>query len=376
MNNKLEFSRIFHPVGQGTFYSEEIKSNGEKFNIVYDCGSLTLEKEKFKNKIQSIFKKNQIIDILFISHFHTDHINGIEVLNNHCNIQKVVIPYLNNRTKILIKVQNYLIDNYIDNNLIDNPQKFFGPNIPIVSVNPIDNKKNEDISSSNDKIKISRIDVSQRLSSGTILVPDISYNWHFIPFNYKQNRRTNLFIKALHKNGLKIGDVDTTDKIIKNKKVVVKSYEDIEGSLNENSMILFSGTENNIIMRVKTYQRQNYYYNHFWNNKRNGCLYLGDLNLNLNRIVNDIRHKLKFYMKNIGIVQIPHHGSVYNFNEQILGKNYQMALISFGKQNRYCHPSDKVIRQIVSNKTYPLLVNEDQETLSIQWGFQKLSSPD
>ena len=33
--------RSFLPVGQGAFYLERFEINGEKTNVVYDCGSLT-----------------------------------------------------------------------------------------------------------------------------------------------------------------------------------------------------------------------------------------------------------------------------------------------------------------------------------------------
>lgn len=33
--------RSFLPVGQGAFYRETFKINGDKINIIYDCGSAT-----------------------------------------------------------------------------------------------------------------------------------------------------------------------------------------------------------------------------------------------------------------------------------------------------------------------------------------------
>ena len=70
--------RIFHPVGQGAFYSER----HENHNIVYDCGTdyFNRGKKGIKNTISQSFSKDEIIDILFISHFDYDHVSLIEHL--------------------------------------------------------------------------------------------------------------------------------------------------------------------------------------------------------------------------------------------------------------------------------------------------------
>ena len=62
--------RTFHPVGQGAFYSER-HSN---FNIVYDCG--TTSPRRARRVVEKAFK-DEVVDILFISHFDSDHISSI-----------------------------------------------------------------------------------------------------------------------------------------------------------------------------------------------------------------------------------------------------------------------------------------------------------
>ena len=72
-------SRIFHPIGQGAFYAE-LHSG---FNIVYDCGNwkkTTLS----GNVVGQSFTADDVIDILFISHFDWDqrlNKTGMFVLN-------------------------------------------------------------------------------------------------------------------------------------------------------------------------------------------------------------------------------------------------------------------------------------------------------
>lgn len=78
----MEVTRIIHPIGQGAFYTERICSKDQIYNVVYDCGS-GINKNAPKRLIQeiaSVFTSNDVVDILFVSHFDNDHINGIREL--------------------------------------------------------------------------------------------------------------------------------------------------------------------------------------------------------------------------------------------------------------------------------------------------------
>ena len=68
--------------------------------MVYDCGTETGEKnmEVSLDDQIDLFKKRKLhisqIDILFISHFHADHINGLKRLLENVRVKKTVIPML------------------------------------------------------------------------------------------------------------------------------------------------------------------------------------------------------------------------------------------------------------------------------------------
>ena len=63
-----EITRIFHPVGQGAFYSERHDVDGQKFNIVYDCGSFSVKHGT--NVAENAFHDKEIIDILFFANLY------------------------------------------------------------------------------------------------------------------------------------------------------------------------------------------------------------------------------------------------------------------------------------------------------------------
>ncbi|RZN51508.1 hypothetical protein [Escherichia sp. E13S3] len=91
--------QCFHAVGKGTLYTGQIKnmSGNSTFNIVYDCGSTS--RTTIINKIHSLPKwfKNtpgsRVIDMLVISHFDDDHVNGLEELLRLYRVKKLVLPY-------------------------------------------------------------------------------------------------------------------------------------------------------------------------------------------------------------------------------------------------------------------------------------------
>ena len=64
--------------GQGLFYIGEIdRSKGEKFKFIYDCGG-----NNISGAINQHITKGEVIDMLVISHFDDDHINGLPDLFN------------------------------------------------------------------------------------------------------------------------------------------------------------------------------------------------------------------------------------------------------------------------------------------------------
>ena len=64
----MKVTRVIHPVGQGAFYTERIEYEDCTYNIVYDCGSGNRKKtpKRLERQIASYYKKEDVIDILFI----------------------------------------------------------------------------------------------------------------------------------------------------------------------------------------------------------------------------------------------------------------------------------------------------------------------
>jgi ribonuclease BN (tRNA processing enzyme) len=77
-------------IGQGCCVEQVLYFNGEKYRIIYDCGSENIE--VLENYIDNL--DTGIQTILVISHLHRDHINCIPYLLNRLkNIEQIYLPY-------------------------------------------------------------------------------------------------------------------------------------------------------------------------------------------------------------------------------------------------------------------------------------------
>lgn len=113
----IEAHQCFHAVGHGTFFTATFISkdtNQSVLSIVYDCGSK--RKNKIREAINNLKKDLTIspprhiifepyflpekIDLLIISHFDDDHVNGIEQLLQTRSVHYLVLPFMDIANKL------------------------------------------------------------------------------------------------------------------------------------------------------------------------------------------------------------------------------------------------------------------------------------
>ena len=89
-----------------------------------------------------------------------------------------------------------------------------------------------------------------------------------------------------------------------------------------------------------------------------GQFLTGDIDFNMK--YNELIRHYASYLKNISIVQVPHHGARKNWNSGIISNipNCDFWIISAGFINRYGHPSYKVIEDVCLKGKKCFWVNE------------------
>lgn len=388
----MKMIRSFIPVGQGAFYCEQFldKQTKEIINIVYDCGSQS--KTLIKKQIENTFKRGETIHAVFISHFHYDHISGLEHLLEYCDVKIIFLPMVTDENKIVLYLNNILNgskNSDFTNSFINNPKKALAhksESTEIYEIEPyyLDNQfeqfanKEIDYGEREEYIRSGR-DVSSiiaRYSRNKMLS-----DWAFIPFNYEE-RNNMIYLKQALSEYANLKGFDykelpnnITKESIKDIKRIYLNVLKGTKHFNTNSMTLYSGD-----ILGKSYQKyvgQKYmrcYCKGCYNCgdlKMSGCLYTGDYDIsddsNFFTLIKSYENRLNKGLLNksiedfVGCIQIPHHGSKNNYNANISVYN-TYYVISAGAKNMYGHPHSFVIKNLLLNDTNPFVVTEEAES--------------
>lgn len=421
--------RTFHPVGQGAFYTEKTNIGGEEFTIVYDCGSTSLNKEELDKVIKSAFPKGKEIDILFISDFHEEHINGLEILKSHCKIGSVVLPCLSEEEKVRIKISYHFegleskpvsspyLPGKVLECLIDHPVSFFGKRTRIIHIEPeVEWHPIKDIApdkKAKSPLKKERImPISEgdgkidQLPSGSPIRQLPLVDWIFIPIYHEPEGLIKAFEEALKAEGLSLPAIETIDKIVANEKKLKKVYDAIKEQ-GEGSMLLYSGVadaeEDSYILNAhrgykpyrclkdhkyyhqlkeREYKRyladcenapylkdsepQKYwYYECYRISVPSGCLYTGSTNLSEDGLVDKITRKLLAFGPALGTIQVPHRNLAENFT-QSLSKMGALHCGIFSFDSKHSVPHT-AIKDMLLSGFQPCLVTGDPNSIEEQY---------
>lgn len=367
----MELTRIIHPVGHGAFYTETLfnDKNNKYFNVVYDCGGSS---KKIINKninwYLDFLKQEQgrkVINAVFISHLHTDHINGLDyLLDNADDVKFLFLPQLNKLQKIEMYMHNIIITNLFNNNsneLIFKLNDYNHKNTKIIEISQAeqDIKLNEE----KEKIEISEEKLNKHtripMKSGTKLYSNIFKDWFFIPYNPQiddsKTRQLYEKIKNDFNSGIDFSFEDLPD-IIKNynyenklKKIreIYKEVFDIDDH-NIYSMPLFSGLQNTTYLHSNKQCYEycklcNYYKNLCKEFKNPNCLYTGDFMAKENRNLSNLEKNYDRLWNTIETIQIPHHGSIYNHNSKLYS-NINNAFVNVDKRDNYKNTLDDICK--------------------------------
>ena len=320
----ITFKRTFHPVGQGAFFTEQFyEGKGEKqlYNVVYDCGSLSSGiKDQMEHIIRDCFHDRKKIDILFLSHFDDDHVNYVEYLEQqgYLNETKVFIPMLEDEEWLSITPYKANYDYVLSLN--DKGAK-------VIKVSP----EGGDITP--EYTPISEI-TGDSISGNKRICPDFVYTsdnkpiWFYIPINVRFDSLIKEFKKALGNAGLSYDKLRDKDYVFANYDELKRIYQGLSGkepgctAINLNSLLVMSlpGDTNLLTDCYEGYRIIRYYWR-FYRGVWGSCLYTGDTSIGdatvWNRIENIINQCIASD-KRLHLMQIPHHGSKYCYDDKFL----------------------------------------------------------
>ena len=301
--------RTIYPVGHGAFYVELFENNHA---IIYDCGS------KSKSVIDSIIKsmfQGLIINCLFISHFHSDHTNGvIELINSISSgsIKKVIIP------KINLYITAFNLIHLATNNplasydqlrdiieLTENPINFFNER-GIENIIQVTNETSND----EEPIDIDSLNSNRNITSNTTL--SYKNKWFYIPLNHEIipiiDLQSILSILGYSMDlFINVDNMKWTE--IKNLVSYLLRYKYYNSDMNHNCMALFSGSLSS--------KRNTRFAGSSSCTHQDGALYIGDWPTRNPKFLKEIQDFSNKYIGNLGLVQISHHGSCDDYHPAV-----------------------------------------------------------
>lgn len=349
--------RTFHSVGQGALYSENFKN----FTFVYDCGSYK-NKELIESEIRNSFDSKENIDAIFISHFHEDHINGLEYLLKNYKIKYLFLPFLTEFEKIFLVIENSIIgtrNTYLEGIILDPEQTINNDVTQVIRIEPkSDNNDDKEL------LLIDNVDFPSKIKSGTKLAIGLS-NWLLIPFHFRRDEKTKQFQALIKAAGLKIESIVDFKAILEDSSkfsMLEQCYKDVKGTLNSNSLVLYSGPNESPMHSIYVSYTLPFKPLYPFYPLEAGCIYFGDYDASGNIKWKDLESSYSGYWNKIGCVQIPHHGSRHNYNTNINKKNPVLSILSCGETNHFRHPHGSVVKKILKNDGYPMIVTEKPHT--------------
>ena len=371
--------RTFHSVGHGAFYTEQFYQDAALqpcLTVIFDCGRFEAAKggwsyKQYKDAIEHYVSVDsglipgQTIDLLFISHFHTDHILGIEYLLENYDVKKIVMPVMTTEAILDSLSTSYEEDNYITEVLSFFMKLYEKYKQKICTIDIQDIRSfDEDI----DEIDILNEEFSgiSTITKGALLKYQ---GWYYKPYYKVDWAKENAFNAKLLNA---FPDISCNDKIdYKRLREVVEiqgigPFKEIYASVfgkdkhNSYSLTLFSGMSCDKVCHKGC---------HF---KANGtivnyqlcccnCLYMGDYEA-LGNKQKDLKEYYAKEWEDIGIIQVPHHGSEHNSDDEFYKGKRRICIISADSNDKYQHPDQTVLDAITNNHSLPIVVSENNKT--------------
>ena len=378
--------RMFLPVGQGAFYFERfsVEECGQCVNIVYDCGSLSGLKH-LKKIVNYEFEKTDVIDALFISHLHEDHINGIPLLMERCHVKRVYLPLISPVDLALMRLDFETRSRpslASDKLSIENDAQMLEMFVRGMLVNPRRTLHEISRRYNRDTIIFELDSFSDGLTQHGVLrqgIKDLSAEifgvsgkehsnvvWRYKTFCIKNEYAVNSVIRkfaemfAGEATPERIAELIKEASKDKNTRTKIRGlYASLKGEFNSHSLTVCSESFNadNRQMFYNELSKDSALYR-LPSDTASGCLYTGDFEASNIRYWNQLKSAYNESWGNIGCVQVPHHGSSHNFNDAMLMME-AYHVISAGFGNNHHHPSRYVLGKYQCGNIFPFVVTQD-----------------
>ena len=388
----LEMKHTFQPVGQGLFYNGVVTfPNRRSYRWVYDCGTHS-EKALVQREVARVVPEGRL-DLLILSHFDADHVNGVADLVTAVGANTLMLPYMPLWNRLLLAFDQGLdptdpitifyinpaaylasLEGEAPQRVIFVPRSDGGEPRPRGDDEPLDAPVGEDSERATDEFETVSTREAQRMADdfnamaeaaqgidlkmlrrgGSIKVRGL---WEFVPYNDPKAAPSNkpAFEKAVSAKATDLLAAPGSDKAAKIIHDLKVAYDRYIGQRNRNrgSLFVYSGPIHDWPQRKFHAWRwaassEAVLYEIFGHlGKKCGIMLTGDGTLEND---NDFNHFTRWFqlgrMSRIAVLQVMHHGAENNTRP---GRAVQIdphiaVFSSDPSRKRPGHPHKKVVK--------------------------------
>ena len=417
----LEHVRCQHPVGQGFFHSGVVKIGRAQVHYIYDCGSD--DQEALDSEIQAYSAErapDNRVGALYVSHLHSDHVNGLDKLLGAVEVHTVVLPYLSPMERLILLGEaadrGPVSGTYVY--FVSSPARWFGDRgvrrVVFVRgdegiVGHVDLPPNPQLPGGDDILELELTFESGQTDHllGQYPVPtaietdvQVFEIRHLVPFLLKAGRKTLnwVFIPFVHPEGaleerfrarvarefptLSLDDdrrfpekVEELTSILRDPKKRDKlgnCYDEIRKDRNLTSLSLYSGPITVHPSACSVRRQLPLCPSGYWSglcpyrdllyrvDKRCAWLGTGDAKFTVQRRLNAFFKHFHEVYPFVSTLALPHHGSRHNSDGRLLDGDVPIYLASAGQNSRHGHPHPEVRARIRSKGLQFVLTTEDR----------------
>lgn len=378
----------FHSVGQGLMHSGIITKGStrtfKKFSFIYDCGGKFVRNSTGMAEVNGLARRlekrgrKRYLDLLILSHFHNDHINGLEYLLRKVTVGTAVIPYVRREELLLaaIRAEGELSDFLI--RFYDNPvERLLEAGVQRVimltseedgaETGPANEEETERLADDGLKTEDPIRTVYTKMKEtpavrNSLTLTSLETDWKFILQNLPVDWNTIDRFRTFLDDTMSKYDHADLSSLVANKKFRDEArllYEDMfdgDNSINQTSIVAYHAPGDKIFQPI-------YFITPVVHARISspcslaGTLLTGDISLNKETKLDRIDDELgKSY--SIGVLQVPHHGSRKNISSWWNQHEYIHSVISYGIGNKYSHPDYETIMHYLA-RSHIALVNQN-----------------
>lgn len=399
----VEFERTQWASGQGFFHSGRVRTGSREVRYVFDCGSfspkaLTREIEEFARRSPGE------CDLLYLSHFHEDHVNGLPELFLVTHFKNVIIPLVPPVDRLYVLAAAVAAGSFISTwyeDLIADPPSAIRELDPEVNVIEVEPPLDDDGEGSNSAFPGEDRPVSQREEedpeeSGSSEDPELSvgrrsvlsgrgsrggvvgwlpvWEWQTMTTKFAGSRREGFLDALAGHMGVSRAALDAlmatpagVQNIVRSHKdELVDAYDSLFADLNLSSLVLYSGPAVEMKLPGHTHRTRTRVERgeiHAWEIEP-GWFGTGDQSMGPWRC-KEVTTFFGSRLARVGSAALPHHGARGSFSSAFLGlfgTNVPVLSASVGLATRYEHPHLDVLLKVSSNGNHVVITTDSESS--------------